>query len=203
MNTKRENVASQAVEFPQGERNTYTLREDDAVEKYREDLLQEIREAGDNEVVYADLGGVTLGSSCIDETIVPALKEIRRSLLDKSKSRRYMVIRDPAGRSDWDADAALRKASEETGSKLIVVWKTDQQVELLGPVDEQVRATYEFLQDRPGHEATTREMADAYDITIQAANNRMNRAVKAGIVRKISRKSVQGGGTQNVYVSVE
>jgi hypothetical protein len=118
---------------------------------------------------------------------------------------RFVLGRDPSGQNEWDADAALRKLSERRGQKLVCVWETNEEVRLVGSVDEQVRMTYEFLKQRwldSGEGATARELARHSKSSIQAASNRLAKVGTLGVAYAAERESVEGGGAQFRYVPV-
>lgn len=190
------------VQFPSKEYGSHSDREDPAVQEFKNMLLDALEEIQDGGTICADLSDVKFSASCIHETIGAVLeKVIQDRLLKKTQLPKYVVGIDADGNNAWDADAALEKASRDFGHKLVCVWKSEpEQVELLGEVDEQVQSTYDFVLDCESKGgATTRQLADHYGISIQAAGNRLSKTAELGIVRKCTGESVSGGGRQNVY----
>lgn len=166
----------------------------------REALLDEIRSAPEGSVVPLSLDGIALSASCAAAVLVPALSEI---VLGHVRGR-FVLVEDPSGRNKWDGDAGLRKESERLGRKLVCVWQT-KETDLAGAVDPQVRSTYEFVLGKwrtGGDGATARELAEHFEVSIQAASNRLSKAVGLGLLFDADRETVSGGGAQYVFVPV-
>lgn len=180
----------------------YSDREHPDVQRFKKSVLEALGKAQEGAVLRFSLGGALLSSSCFAETIGTALKRIATERRGKLPGR-FVVADDPTGENWWDADAALRKMSSDENLKLVCVWRgPGDAVRLLGPVDEQAQATYDFVAGCGEEGATTRELAEVQDISIQAASNRMSRTAEIGLIRRVKRESVSGGGTQHVYVAV-
>lgn len=168
----------------------------------RADILERLQRAGSGTVVPVSLEGIELSASCHAALFGPVLEAIVRG----SYPGRFVVAVDPGARNEWDADAAMRKYSETVGEKLVCVWDRTDRCVLVGSVDTQVRATYDFVTEiwqRTGEGATARELADMFQLTIQAASNRLTKAAGLGIVYSADVESVMGGGRQNRYVPVQ
>lgn len=195
---------SSTVEFEaRKDEKEYSDRDHRDIQRFREQILKAVEPAHEGEVLYFSLGDASFSSSCIDETIGAAIREVTA---EKSKKHpdRFIVMVDPEGENWWDADAALRKASDDLNTKLVCVWRgPGGTIKLIGPVDEKAEATYEFVARMGKEGATTRDLAEARDISIQAASNRMSRAARAGLIRRVKQESVSKGGTQHVYLAVE
>jgi hypothetical protein len=170
------------------------------IQSAREALLDRLAPAPEGSVVPLSLEGVELSASCLASVLVPVLSAIVGGHLQ----RKYVVVIDPTGRNKWDGDAGLKKESERLDRKLVCVWQA-KQTELAGPVDTQVRATYEFVlsswrKDSDG--ATARDLAEHFDVSIQAASNRLAKASGLGLLHAADREVVSGGGAQYVFVPV-
>ena len=174
----------------------YTDPEAPPVQQARGELLKKLQASAEGSVVPLSLEGVELSASCIAAILGPIL----RAIVDKHVEGRFVVVRDPTGRNMWDADAGLHKESGRTSRKLVCVWRGIQDVpELVGPVDDQVEATYEFvLRGWNRHE----ELATARALSIQAASNRLSKAATLGLLYSPEREAVPGGGAQYVYLPV-
>jgi DNA-binding transcriptional ArsR family regulator len=165
------------------------------------DVLKRLRSIPEGSVVPIDLENVILTGSCHATLFGPVLEKI----VAREFPGRFVIGRDPTGENEWDADAALSKLSERRGVKLVCVWEVSNVVRLVGAVDEQVRATYEFLQRRcseAGEGATARELAQETGSSIQAASNRLARLGDLGLAYTGEREPVEGGGVQYRYVPV-
>ena len=185
---------------------SYANREAPEVQRFKQVLLSVMDESEEEITVYASLEGARLSAGCIDETIGAALKEVvKERVLKRDPITKHLLALDEEYINEWDADAALKKASKDFGHKLVCVWRgSPEAVSLVGDVDEQVESTYNFvLNCENGEEATTRKLANHYDLSIQAASNRMSRAAQLGIIRKEKGETVRGGGRQNVYKPVK
>jgi hypothetical protein len=149
-------------------------------------------------VVPVSLKGTTLVASCLAALLTPVLTAIATGRIRD----RYIVVWDPDERNEWDADAALKKQSSRLGTKLVCVWRSGGRVNIVGPVDEQVNGTYKFsLSYKEG--VTSRQLAEAAGITIQAASNRLAKAAAQGLVYRGDQESVPGGGVQHLFVPVK
>lgn len=178
----------------------FTDPQADEVQAARAALLDRLAKAPEGAVVPLSLEGVELSASCLAAILGPALSAV----VEKHVQNRYVLVLDPSGRNKWDGDAGLMKESERLGRKLVCVWES-KRLELAGPVDEQMKATYEFVlmgwQKR--HDgATARELAERFDVSIQAASNRLARASSLGLLHAADREVVSGGGAQYVFVPV-
>jgi hypothetical protein len=180
----------------------YSDRSHKDVQRFREQILEALNELREGGILHVSLGRARLSSSCFDESVGKGIRKVARGSLN-SLPHHHVVTIDPTGENWWDADAALRKASEAERLKLVCLWRgRDDDTTLVGPVDEQSKSTYEFVSKRGSTGATTRVLAQSQDISIQAASNRMSRTAKLGIIRRVKRESAEGGGTQYVYVAV-
>jgi hypothetical protein len=179
----------------------YMDPETPAIQAARDELLERLYAAPAGSVVPLSFEHVEVSASCIAALLGSVLNAIRERHLEG----KYVLGWDPSGRNAWDADAGLKKESERQGRKLVVVWRAGEGApELVGPVDEQVRVTYQFALGRAGREEGTRarDLAEQYDLTIQAASNRLAKASGLGLLYAADRESVPGGGTQYLYVPV-
>ena len=184
-----------------GSRKVYSAPDDPVVIKLRDALLDCLREAPKSTVIPLQFKGKVLAASCHAAILGPALKKVSRG----ECPGRYIVVRDPDGRNDWDADAALRKASEDEGVKLLCVWIGDSgEPRLIGAVDTTVSETYSFVLacTRLGRSATARVLAEEQGIRIQAASNRMSKAASFGVIHAAREEPAEGGGTQRVYAPI-
>ena len=119
---------------------------------------------------------------------------------------RFIVVEDPLDENDYDAEAALQKESKDGPYKLVCVYKgADDQPKLIGEIDPQVQATYMFVLQcwRRDGGATARALAEADNIRIQTASNRMRRAAAQGIIFKAEEETIEGGGTQHVFLPIQ
>ena len=179
----------------------YSDPDDVDVMSLRERLLSVLAEAEEGTVIPLSLAGTVLSASCHARLLGPALRKVASG----EAPGRYVVVDDPGGENDWDADAALRKLSSDGPTKLVCVWNTGGDRPLLvGDVDRGVKETYDFVYDREqeGCAATTRELAEAYGMRIQAASNRVTKAASLGVVRTVEERPAEGGGVQRLLVPV-
>jgi hypothetical protein len=165
-------------------------------------VLDRLRTVDEGSVVSILFAEATLTASCLAVVLTPVLLAIHRGEI----RNRYFRVIDSTGRNEWDADAALRKQSARLMTKLACVWRSDagSLCEVVGPIDEQVAATYKFVFDHcaVAGGAKTRDLAEAENITIQAASNRFAKAAAQGLLHKAETISVAGGGVQHLYVAV-
>jgi hypothetical protein len=165
-------------------------------------VLERLRSVDEGAVVSILFAEVALTASCLAVVLTPVLLAIHRGEI----RNRYFRVIDNTGRNEWDADAALRKQSARLMTKLACVWRSDtgSLCEVVGPVDEQVAATYRFVFERCAIAggARTRDLAEAENITIQAASNRFAKAATQGLLHRAETVSVPGGGVQHLYVAV-
>lgn len=165
-------------------------------------LMRKVSEGKPGTVFVVNTVGVNLSSSCLAKIFGRVLTAVVRGEVPG----RYVVGEDSTGSNDWEADAALRKLSAQAGEKLVLVWNGIQgSAELLGPVDAQVRETYEFVaREWIGRgAATARQLAEEEQgLTIQAASNRFAKAASTGVIHPIGRESVAGGGSQKMFVPI-
>ena len=177
----------------------YTDPEADEIRQAREDLLERLKAAPSSAIVPLDLGEVELSASCLAAILGPVLEEV---ISGKLEGRLTMGL-DPTGRNQWDADAGLMKESDRRGKKLVCVWSgIGGQLDLVGAVDDQVRATYEFVARTAEEGATARDLAEQFRLSIQAASNRLAKAATLGIIYRAERRNVSGGGIEHVYAAV-
>lgn len=184
-----------------GSKKVYSAPDDPAVLQYRDTLLDCVRNAPESTVIPLQLKGKVLAASCHAVVLGPALKKVT---LGECPGR-FIVVHDPDGKNDWDADAALRKASEDEGVKLLCVWiGSSGEPQLVGAVDSAVQDTYLFVLTcaRSGKSATARVLAEEKGIRIQAASNRMSKAASLGVIHAVQEEPAEGGGTQRIYVPV-
>jgi hypothetical protein len=170
------------------------------VQAARDQLLRQLQLAREGSVVPLSLEGLELSASCLAAVLVPALTEVIRGGI----AGRFVLVRDPSGRNKWDGDAGLKKESERLGQKLVCVWET-KETDLAGPVDPQVRLTYQFVLGKwraTGDGVTARDLAEEFKVSIQAASNRLAKASNLGLLYDADRETVSGGGTQYVFVPV-
>ena len=184
-----------------GPKKVYSAPDDPAVVQLRDALLDCLREGSENTVVPLLLKGKVLAASCHAAVLGPVLKKI----LQGDFPGRYIVVHDPDGTNDWDADAALRKTSEDDGVKLPCVWiGPSGEPQLVGAVDPSVQETYLFVLacTRSGKPATARVLAKEQGIRIQAASNRMSKAASFSVIHAFREEPAVGGGSQRVYVPI-
>ena len=175
--------------------------DDPAVTELRDRLLGVLDGAGAGTTVPVSFSGKALSGSCLAVVLSEALQRITKGRYPD----RYVVVHDPKGGNAWDADAALRKVSTDTKSKLVCVWDTGaSRPTLVGDVDRIVQKTYDFILDseNAGGPSTTRELAEATKMRIQAASNRVSKAIALGIVRTVEEQPAEGGGVQRVLLAV-
>lgn len=198
----RTDKSSLNVEF-EAQKKEYSDRDHPDIQRFKSQVLKATEQASEGEVLYFSLDEARLSSSCFDETIGEAIEKVAARRANKLPDR-FIVAVDPEGENWWDADAALRKASSEINAKLVCVWRGPEgATRIIGPADDKARATYEFVSRCGGEGATTRDLSEARDISIQAASNRMSRTARIGLIRRVKQESVSRGGTQHVYLAVE
>lgn len=171
------------------------------IQSARAALLDRLAPALEGSVAPLSLDGVELSASCLAAVLVPVLSAI----VDGHLENKFLVVVDPSGRNKWDGDAGLKKESERLDRKLVCVWQAKKQTELAGPIDTQVRATYEFVLStwrKYGDGSTARDLAEHFDVSIQAASNRLAKASGLGLLHAADRETVSGGGAQYVFVPV-
>lgn len=184
---------------PSSSGGIYTNPKAPEIRQAGQDLLESLSDASTGSIVPLSLSNVELSASCIAAILVPALNGI----LDGKYEGRFVTCLDPQGQNAWDADAALKKESEQANKKLVcvIVGKNDS-VDLIGPVDEHVKSTFEFAEER--HDGfTARDLADYCRITIQAAGNRIAKVAALGLLFSSRREPVAGGGTQSFFVPID
>ena len=169
-----------------------------AVSEMRESVMRSLDAAEPGSVVYLDLNETTFSASALAALLAPLL----RFRATPGHNETFLVIEDPSGRNLWDADAALRKESEDTRSKLVCVWRTTNDLGLVGAVDPSVQATYTFACSEGADGATARKLAEVDGISIQAASNRLAKLVTLGLIHQTGTESVAGGGNQFRFVAV-
>ncbi len=166
----------------------------------REALLDALHSAPAGTVVPLVLDGISLSASCAAAVLMPSLSDV----VGGKVPGRFVVVEDPSGRNRWDGDAGLKKESERLGRKLVCAWQS-KELDLVGAVDPQVRSTYDFVLGRwrtGGDGATARDLAGHFDVSIQAASNRLSKASSLGLLYEADRETVSGGGAQFVFVPV-
>ena len=175
----------------------FSFPDDPDVVRLRDRLLSVMSEAQEGTIVPLHLGECILNASCHAAVLGPVLEGVATGRF----SGRYLVVHDPAGQNDWDADAALRKVSAHGRAKLVCVWETgDESPRLIGDVDPGVDETYRYVltSETSGQPATTRGLAEMFNLKIQAASNRMTRAATLGVIRP----SAEASGTDRAYLAV-
>jgi hypothetical protein len=181
----------------------YIRSEEPPIQAARNQLVERLDEAPIGSVVPLSFEHVEVSASCIASLLGSAL----RAIAERHLEGKFVVGWDPRNRNEWDADAGLKKESEALGRKLVAVWEaSEENPVLVGPVDEQVRVTYQFVCTRAArhdHGTTARDLAERYRLSIQAASNRLAKASGLGLLYAADRESVPGGGTQYVYVPVK
>ncbi len=183
-------------------RKMFLFPEETEIISFRDEILSTLEQSSPGTIIPISYKGIALSASCQAATLGVALLEIVRGTYPD----RFILVRDPNGTNDWDADAALRKESARTQEKLICVWEgPGGLISIQGPIDPQVETTYRFVaQESESHGgATARAFAEREGISIQAAGNRMFKAAKLGIIYRAEEVTVEGGGKQHLYVPIE
>ena len=186
-----------------GSKPVYSDPDDAAVLDLRARLLDVLGEAEEDTVIPVSVAGSALSASCWARLLSDALKGIATG----AYPGRYVVLQDLDAGNDWDADAALRKVSSDGPTKLVCVWRAgDGRPRLIGDVDRAVRETYDFVVNREaaGSPATARELAEAHQMRIQAASNRITKSATLGVVRTMEERPKEGpGGPRRLVLAVQ
>ena len=203
MNTVRTSISSGKVLklLPLLGEETVVNAHKPTVRNAGEHILRAVRDGGSNSILRIDATGIALGASVIAQLLAPVLEQIVKGEIED----RYIAVYDPSGENEWEADAALKRQSEE-GSKLICVWaQSEGRPKLVGSVDKQVQHTYNFVWECmvANRVSTAREMAEANGLTIQAASNRLSKANELGVIIVESVDPIAGGGVQKIYRPVQ
>lgn len=172
------------------------------VERTADQLLVRLETAPEGSLVPVILEEGMLTASCLAAILVPSLDRITTGKLPG----RFIVLVDPEERHEFEADSALVRQSERLGGKFVCVWRgREGDAGLLGPVDSQVQLTYEFVLKRSALTGgvTARDLAEHFQLKIQAASNRLAKSAELGLVFRANRESVAGGGAQHVYLPVK
>ena len=176
----------------------FSFPDDPGVVRLRDLLLSVMNEAQEGTIVPLHLGECILNASCHAAVLGPVLEGVETGRF----SGRYLVVHDPAGQNDWDADAALRKLSADGRSKLVCVWHTGPEApRLVGDVDAVTEETYRHVLSNEGEgvSTTARSLAEVFGLTIQAASNRMRRTAGLGVIRP----SESTSRAERSYVTVQ
>jgi hypothetical protein len=83
--------------------------------------MRELAKSREGTIVLLELGKVLLRAS----ELVALLSEPLLGVVQGEYPGRYLVVADENGQNLWEADAALRLASESRGQSLAVAWRPE------------------------------------------------------------------------------
>jgi hypothetical protein len=158
----------------------------------KQQILQFVQQHGWDRLFYLDFSEVEfLDFSCADELV--------RGLLDDFVGReggvRNIILKgtSPAVRENITAVMELRKS-------VCLVDDGRGGVELLGPLSVPLRETLDLvLQNK---RATARDVADHFKVAINTASNRLTTLAEMGVIVRTGKRTVAGGGEENLFASL-
>jgi hypothetical protein len=158
----------------------------------RQKILSHIHQHGYDRLYHIDFAHVELlDFSCADELI--------RGLLDELTAGpgglRNIVIHAtrPSVRENINAVLELRKSVclTENGEDVVTV---------LGPLSAPLRATLDVVVHNK--RVTARDVADHFHVAINTASNRLASLSDLGLILRTGKRSLVGGGEENIFESL-
>ena len=156
-----------------------------------DDLMGYLLRGPDNAATPLDFNQVSfIDVSCADEMLNKLLLRLRSGEMGS----RYVYIKV--------ANASVRETIEAVLQlrELAVLYRSGDQIELLGMLKRPMRETLDVLLERKC--ATSAEVSDVLNKNVNIVCNRLNALQRMGLVCRLRDGSVAGGGRQYYYVSI-
>jgi len=129
-----------------------------------------------------------LNFSCCDEILTKTISRITSGEIEN----RYFILVDVSSgiREDITAVMKVRK-------NICIEEKEDGEITLVGDLPTQLLETYQYILRRK--KTTARELAEAMQLKISASSNRLTKLQEMGLLCRINKEIVEGGGRQYIY----
>jgi hypothetical protein len=158
----------------------------------REQILSHIHRHGFDKLYYIDFSNVEfLDFSSADELI--------RGLLDELTTRRgglrNVVLRGTSRpvRENISAVLELRKV-------VCLTQNGSTSAEVIGPLSAPLKETLEIVVQNK--RVTARDVADHFHVAINTASNRLASLAELGLIQRSGKRTVVGGGEENIFESL-
>jgi predicted transcriptional regulator len=76
----------------------------------------------------------------------------------------------------------------------------DERIQVLGPLSAPLKDTLEMVVQEK--RVTAREVADHFRVAINTASNRLSSLAEMGLIRRAGKRTVVGGGEENIFESL-
>lgn len=160
------------------------------------EIAETVGESAPGTLVVIDLSGVESRASCLALLLGAPLRLVQSAEGDPELRDRYVVLQGPLGSNDRDVHLAL------ADEKLVAVVRDADGPRLIGKVDRMVEETYPIL-------VRNREVTSALltepplGLKIAAANARVTKLHKLGLLHHLREEFLDAGGRRFVYQAVK
>jgi hypothetical protein len=158
----------------------------------RQKILTHIQRYGADKLYYINFSRVQfLDFSSADELIRGLLDE----LVDREGGLRNIVLcrMSPPVRENISAVLELRK-------EICLAEVRQNELEIMGPLSTPLRATLEMVMRN--RQVTARDVADHFQVAINTASNRLTSLAEVGLIVRSGKRTVVGGGEENLFESL-
>jgi hypothetical protein len=154
-----------------------------------------VEDSAPGTLVVIDLAGVETRASCLALLLGAPLRLVQSAEGDPELRDRYVVLQGPLGSNERDAHLAL------ADEKLVAVVREPGGPRLVGKVDRMVEETYPILLRH--REVTSALLTEPpLGMKIAAANARVTKLHKLGLLRQLREEFLDAGGRRFVYEAV-
>jgi hypothetical protein len=163
-------------------------------ERVGEELVERLREAEPGTVLVVDLAEVETRASCLALLLGAPLRLVQAEEGEPELADRFVVL-DGLCDNAHDADLALSHES------LIAITREEGRTRLIGKIDRKVAETYEYA--RRNTEVTSAMFTEPpFELKISAANARVAKLHRLGLLRFLREEVMDVGGRRFVYQAV-
>jgi hypothetical protein len=159
------------------------------------EIAEMVEDSAAGTLVVINLEGVETRASCLALLLGPPLRLVQSAEGDPELRDRYVVLQGPLGSNERDAHLAL------ADEKLVAVVRDPGGPRLIGKVDRMVEETYPILV-RHREVTSALLMEPPFGMKIAAANARVTKLHKLGLLRHVREEFLDGGGRRFVYEAV-
>jgi len=172
----------------------FLLNREDA-ERAGDRLAAAVRSLPPSSLLSIDLSGVESRASCLAVLLSPPLRLIQSEDGTPQFPDRFLVLQG-LGANARDAHLGLGVEG------VIAICRGGEGVSLIGKADRVVADTYHFA--RRHREVTSAIFTEApFGLKISAANARVAKLHRLGLLRFLCEETLEGGGRRYVYQAVE
>jgi len=173
----------------------YYLMARDEAARVGDELAERVRAEEPGVVVLIDLTGIETRASCLALLLGAPLRLIQDPEGTPELGDRYVVLKGPLGSNERDAHLAL------ADEKLVAIVREASGTRLIGKVDRMVEETYRISVRH--REVTSALLTEPpLGLKLAAANGRVTKLHKLGLLHLSREEFVESGGRRFVYNAV-